>query len=76
MLDDFVEDFLLYLDPVPLQFKTNLPSVSRIDRKAGTNVDLDCSYNGRPQPKVVWLKEKLPLVTDDSTLQFRDNNGR
>ncbi|CAF1068038.1 unnamed protein product [Adineta steineri] len=62
-------------DPVQLQFKTNLPAVSKIDRKSGTNVDFDCSYDGRPQPKIVWWKGKVPLISDDSTLQFRDNNG-
>ena len=67
---------MLSLDPVRLQFKNNIPAVARIDRKAGTNVEFDCSYNGRPQPKVVWLKGKLPLINDDATLQYRDNNGR
>jgi hypothetical protein len=64
------------LDPVPLQFKNNLPSVTRIDGKSGTNVEFDCSYDGRPEPKILWLKGKAPLNADDSTLQFRDNNGR
>ena len=67
---------VFFLDPVKLQFKNNLPSTARIDRKAGTNVEFDCSYNGRPQPKILWLKGKAPLAADDSTLQFRDNNGR
>ncbi|CAF0895692.1 unnamed protein product [Adineta ricciae] len=62
-------------DPIPLQFRNNLSSVSKIDGKTGINVDFDCTYNGRPQPKVVWLKGKLPLISDDSTLQLRENNG-
>ncbi|CAF1140999.1 unnamed protein product, partial [Rotaria sordida] len=62
-------------DPVPLRFKNNLQTVEKIERKAGTNVEFDCLYDGRPQPKIKWLKGKLPLSNDDSTLQIRDNNG-
>ncbi|CAF0830837.1 unnamed protein product [Adineta steineri] len=62
-------------DPELLEFKNNLQLISRLDRKAGDNVELDCQFNGRPKPKLVWLKGKLPLKNDDSTLQFGDNNG-
>jgi hypothetical protein len=67
---------LLSVDPVTLQFKNSLPSVARIDRKTGANAEFDCSYDGRPQPKIVWLRGKLPWSSDDPTLQLRDNNGR
>jgi hypothetical protein len=67
----------LFLDPVTLTFKNNnLPTVTRLDRKAGANAEFDCSYNGRPKPKLVWFKGKLPWSSDDPTLQIRDNNGR
>lgn len=66
----------LCLDLIPLQFKTNLPAAIRLDRKTGVNVEFDCAYIGWPQPRVVWLKGKVPLLTDNSTLQLRDNNGR
>ncbi|CAF1023509.1 unnamed protein product [Adineta ricciae] len=62
-------------DPEQLQFKTNLPTVLRLDRKSGENVEFDCKFDGRPKPKLVWLKGKTPLKNDDSTLQFSDNNG-
>ncbi|CAF1076010.1 unnamed protein product [Rotaria sp. Silwood1] len=62
-------------DPVPLRFKNNLPAIEKLERKSGTNVVFDCLYDGRPQPKVIWLKGKLPLSSDNSTLQIRDNNG-
>ncbi len=65
-----------FVDPVPLEFTNNLQTVSRLDRKAGSNVELDCKFNGRPKPKLIWLKGKLPLKNDDSTLQFGDNNER
>lgn len=68
--------FFSFLDPVPLRFKNNLLSVIRIDRKAGANVDFDCSHIGRPQPKVTWFKGKALWTMDDSTLQIRENNGR
>jgi hypothetical protein len=67
---------IFFIDPVLLQFKNNLPLMARIERKAGTNVEFDCSYNGRPKPKIIWLKGTIPLIIDDSTLQLRDNNGR
>jgi len=50
--------------------------MARIDRKAGTDVEFDCSYDGRPNPKIIWLKGTTPLIIDDSTLQLRNNNGR
>lgn len=79
MVNDIIDVSSLhvpFLDPVQLQFKNNLPSVVRINEKASTDIEFDCSYLGRPQPKVTWLKGKLPLVSGDSTLQFRNNNGR
>ncbi len=72
----FFRDTYFFVDPIPLQFKNNLPSVIRINQKASTDVEFDCSYNGRPQPKITWLKGKLPLTFNDSTFQFRENNGR
>lgn len=63
------------VDPVPLRFKSNLPAVSRLDRKAGENVQFDCTFTGRPKPKLIWLKGKLPLKNDDSTMEFNDYNG-
>ncbi len=65
-----------FVDPVELQFENNLPSVNRIDRKASTNVTLDCLYKGRPQPKITWLRGKSPLIIDDARFQLRDNDGR
>ncbi|CAF3221282.1 unnamed protein product [Rotaria socialis] len=62
-------------DPVPLRFKTNAPTSLKLERKEGTNVEFDCSYDGQPKPKVTWLKDKVPLTSDDSTLQLRDTNG-
>ncbi len=50
--------------------------ISRLDRKSGDNIELDCKFTGRPKPKLVWYKGKLPLQNNDTTLQFRDNNGR
>ncbi|CAF4523047.1 unnamed protein product [Rotaria sp. Silwood1] len=61
-------------DPAPLQFKNNLQTVSQLDRKLGDNVEFDCKFNGRPKPKIIWLKGILPLDVHDSTLQFGDNN--
>lgn len=68
--------FCGYLVFVPLEFKSKLPSVVHIDEKPYTNITLDCSYNGRPMPKMSWFKGKLSLASNDTTLQLRDNNGR
>ncbi|UJR28561.1 hypothetical protein I4U23_009794 [Adineta vaga] len=62
-------------NPETLKFKTNLSSVIKIDRKTGIDVEFDCTYYGKPQPKIVWLKGNMPLISDNSTLQLRDNNG-
>ncbi len=59
-----------------MQFKNNLETVSRLDRRTGDNIEFDCKYNGRPKPKLVWFKGKLPLTNNDSALQFKDNNER
>lgn len=67
---------MIFLDPAPLQFKNARESVVRIHEKASTDVEFDCSYLGRPQPKVTWFKGKLPLGSGDTTLQFRNNNAR
>ena len=64
------------LDPVPLRFLKTVPASSRFDIKAGDNIAFDCSYTGRPQPQIAWLKGKLPLNIDDTTLSLRSNNGR
>ncbi|CAF4341318.1 unnamed protein product, partial [Rotaria sp. Silwood2] len=61
-------------DSIPLKFKNNLQTVSKLDRKPGDNVEFDCKFNGRPKPKILWLKGNLPLVNHDWTLQFGDNN--
>lgn len=68
--------FIRILDPVTLQFKNTLPAVNHIERKAGSNVDFDCIYVGRPRPRVTWYKGKLSWEMNDSTLQIRENNGR
>ncbi len=47
-----------------------------MDQKAGTDVVFNCSYKGQPRPKVIWFKGKLPLISDGSTLQLLENNGR
>jgi hypothetical protein len=73
--DSFLE-ILFFIDPIPLQFENYLQPVSRLDRKAGDNVQFDCKFTGRPKPTLVWFKGKLPLSNSDSTLQFNDNNGR
>ena len=65
-----------FLDPVPLKFKKNLTAVVEIERKAGTDVEFDCTYEGRPQPKITWIRGKLPWIPDDSTVKLRENNGR
>ncbi len=57
-------------------FKNIFQQVSRLDRKAGDYVKLDCTFNGRPKPKLVWMKGKLLFNSSDSTLQFEDNNAR
>ena len=72
----FITLRLPFLDLVQLQFQTNLPSVSKLSRKAGDNILLDCLYEGRPKPKIQWLKGKLPLVRDDPTLQFGNDDQR
>jgi hypothetical protein len=67
---------LLFIDPAPLKFENNLQLLTRLDLKAGDDVEFDCKYNGRPKPKVVWFKGTLPLNSELSTLQFGDNNER
>jgi hypothetical protein len=59
-----------------LEFKNNIPSISRLNLRTGDKVEFDCKFKGHPKPKLVWFKGKLPLNNNDGTLQFRDNNGR
>ena len=69
-------EFLLDSISIPLVFKTNLPDVSRLNKNANEDVKLDCTFDGLPRPKVVWLRGKLPLKYSESTYQLKDHNGR
>jgi hypothetical protein len=66
----------VFVAPIQLQFRNNLPAVNRIEQNASTDVKLDCFYKGQPQPKVTWLKENKPLIIDGTTFQLRSKNGR
>ncbi|CAF3375104.1 unnamed protein product [Rotaria socialis] len=61
-------------NPLPLQFKNYLQTVSHLNRKSGDNVEFDCKFDGRPKPKVSWFKGKVHLNNQDSTLKLADNN--
>jgi hypothetical protein len=66
----------VFVAPIQLQFRNNLPSVNHIEQNASTDVKLDCLYKGQPQPKVIWFKENKPLIIDGTTFQLRSKNGR
>lgn len=72
----FLVKLNLILDPIPLQFQTNLQNVTRLNQRSGDNIEFDCKFNGRPAPKILWFKGKLPLNNQDSTLKFGKNNER
>ncbi|CAF1308987.1 unnamed protein product, partial [Didymodactylos carnosus] len=61
-------------DPLPLTFNDKRSNVLKIFRQSGTDIHLDCSHQGRPQPKVIWLKGKQ-LVKYDPTITFGPNNS-
>jgi hypothetical protein len=72
---EFFIKILFFIDPEVLEFINNLQPVSKLDRKEGYNLEFDCKFKGRPKPKLLWLKGKLPL-NNDATLKFGDNNDR
>ncbi len=64
------------IDSVPLEFKRLSDKVSRINRKAGDSIELDCIFNGRPKPKIIWLRGKLHINISQTTFQFENDKGR
>lgn len=69
-------DILLKIDQVPLEFKRPMNQISQINRRAGDRVELDCTFNGRPTPKILWLKGKSLLDMSQSTFLLENNNAR
>lgn len=66
----------LEIDQVPMEFKKAMNQLSQINRRAGDNVELDCTFNGRPKPKIVWFKGKSLLDLSQSTFLLENNNAR
>lgn len=64
-----------FSEPVPLTFKDKqVLSVVKMERRTGENIVLDCSYNGRPKPKINWYRGKLALNVDGTTVKFDEEN--
>lgn len=53
-----------------------MDSVVNINRRAGDPIELDCSFNGRPKPKILWMKGKSLLNISELTFLFENNKTR
>ena len=53
-----------------------MDSVTQINRRSGDPVELDCSFNGRPKPKILWMKGKSLINMSQVTLLYEKNKTR
>ncbi|CAF0763540.1 unnamed protein product, partial [Didymodactylos carnosus] len=75
IIPDITDTYTINVDdPLPMGFITPLNPNPKLYRSSGADIYLDCNHQGRPQPKVIWLKGQQP-VKYDSTITFGPNNG-